>query len=114
YAPQMDGNADGFKVDYFEQLAELESENFWFRIRNDLILAMVRRHFGEASDVLEVGCGTGFVLSALAGEMTDANISGSEIYSRGLEFASRRVPRANLMQMDARSIPFRNEFDLIG
>lgn len=110
----MDGNAEGFKIDYFSQLAELESANFWFRIRNDLILAMVRRHFADAHDVLEVGCGTGFVLSALAGELTNANISGSEIYSRGLEYASRRVPRANLMQMDARSIPFRNEFDLVG
>ncbi len=41
-------------------------------------------------------------------------LCGSEIYSKGLSFAARRVKRANLFQMDARKVPFEEEFDLIG
>jgi SAM-dependent methyltransferase len=114
YSPALDGTAEGFKPQYFEPLAALESSNFWFRIRNELILLLVREHFANVGNVLEIGCGTGFVLSALASELPKARIFGSEVHTRGLEFAAKRVPRAHLMQMDARDIPFREEFDLIG
>jgi SAM-dependent methyltransferase len=39
---------------------------------------------------------------------------GTEYHAQGLEFAARRVPAARLMQMDARRIPFREEFDVVG
>jgi SAM-dependent methyltransferase len=39
---------------------------------------------------------------------------GSEIFVAGLGFASKRLPSAKFMQMDARKIPFENEFDVIG
>ena len=41
-------------------------------------------------------------------------MSGSEIYSEGLDYAANRVKRAALFQMDARDIPFESEFDVIG
>lgn len=114
YAPDLDGTAEGFRPEYFDQLAALEATNFWFRVRNDLITLFVRRYFPGTNNVLEVGCGTGFVLSALAAALPQARITGSEIYTRGLAFAAARVPRARLVQMDARDIPYRSEFDLIG
>jgi SAM-dependent methyltransferase len=39
---------------------------------------------------------------------------GSELSVRGLEIARRRLPDAELLQMDARQIPFDSEFDLVG
>ena len=39
---------------------------------------------------------------------------GSELFSQGLAFAAERLPGAELMQMDARSIPYVAEFDAIG
>ncbi|MGE5825498.1 MAG: class I SAM-dependent methyltransferase, partial [Bacteroidota bacterium] len=37
-----------------------------------------------------------------------------EAHAAGLAFAARRAPTAELLQMDARRIPFRDEFDVIG
>ncbi len=113
YAPAMAENSSGFRPEYFPQLAALEAGNFWFRIRNELIRRAARAYFPKARDVLEVGCGTGFALAALAEELPGAQLWGSEVFVEGLRFAAERVPRAQLIQMDARAIPFQDEFDLI-
>src|SRR5260221_12259838 len=63
---------------------------------------------------MEIGCGTGYVLSALSDVLPKARIVGSEIYSNGFDYAARRLGgRPELFQMDARKIPFNAEFDLI-
>ena len=46
--------------------------------------------------------------------MPELNLSGSEIFSAGLAFAAERLPGVELFQMDARRMPFREEFDVIG
>ena len=42
------------------------------------------------------------------------HLAGSEIFVQGLSFARQRLPDADLMQMDARNIPFSEEFDAVG
>lgn len=113
YAPELDDTAQGFDPAHFSSLAQMEADNFWFRIRNKLIRRVVRGRFPTAGNVLEVGCGTGFVLSALAEELPNARLRGSELHTLGLAFAASRVPNAELLQLDARKIPFRDEFDLV-
>ena len=39
---------------------------------------------------------------------------GREVFSAGLRLAADRLPGVDLFQMDARQIPFENEFDVIG
>ena len=63
---------------------------------------------------MEIGCGTGFVLSAIEKAFPKMELCGSEIHSAGLAFAGKRVAKATLFQMDARRLPFADEFDLIG
>ena len=41
-------------------------------------------------------------------------LAGSEVYIEGLQFASKRVATAELMQIDASDIPFSDEFDVVG
>jgi SAM-dependent methyltransferase len=74
----------------------------------------MRQHFATAKNILEIGCGTGFVLNNTRQTFPDAQLSGSDIFTEGLSYAKQRVPSAFLFQMDACHIPFRNEFDLIG
>lgn len=93
---------------------ELEAFNFWFRARNELILWALSKYFPHAKSLLEIGCGTGFVLSGIAGNRPDMQLSGSEISSVGLAHAFKRIPRAAFFQMNARAIPFVREFDVIG
>lgn len=105
---------DGFNPDHFGELAKLEAGNFWFRVRNELIVWALRNHFGNPSCFLEVGCGTGFVLAGLAQAFPATVFSGSEFFAEGLAFAHKRLPQARFFQMDAREIPFRAEFDVVG
>jgi SAM-dependent methyltransferase len=98
----------------FQTLANVEDGNFWFRARNRLIVWAIRRYFGSARSMFEIGCGTGFVLSGVHTAFPDLVLCGSEVSCAGLAFASRRVPGASLYQMDARKIPFRDEFCVIG
>ncbi len=114
FAPELAHAEEGYDPAHFPALAALESRNFWFRARNRLIVWVLGRYFPGARRFLEVGCGTGFVLSGVAAAFPALEIAGSEVAAEGLEFAARRVPAARLIQMDARRIPFRGEFDVAG
>lgn len=113
-APVLALGGAGFHPEAFAVLARLEAANFWFRARNRLIVWTLRRYFPDMARFLEIGCGTGFVLSGIADAFPQAHLVGSEVFSAGLSFAARRLPKAELLQMDARSIPYDSEFDVIG
>jgi SAM-dependent methyltransferase len=114
FAPQLAIANDGMPPDAHHVLDDLQQASFWFRGRNRLLSDMVRQYFFNATSLLEIGCGTGYVLSALAKALPQARVAGSEIYAHGLDYAARRLDgRAELFQMDARQIPFTDEFDLI-
>jgi len=114
FAPGIAGGGSGFDPAHFAEFARLEAGNFWFRARNRLINWALARHFPGAASLLEVGCGTGFVLAGVAAAFPGLRLAGSEAAAAGLAFAAQRVPQAALMQMDARRIPFRDEFDVAG
>lgn len=114
HEPVLARGGGGFKAEYFSKLATLEAANFWFRARNELILWGLRTYKPDATSFLEVGCGTGFVSSGIASSNPGMSICGSEIFLDGLPYAAARLPKAEIMQMDARRIPFTDEFDAIG
>ena len=114
HAAELANGGGGFKSEYFAELARLENANFWFRARNKLIIWALRTFKPNARNFLEVGCGTGFVLSGIAESNPHISLSGSEIFLAGLSQAIARVPQAKFMQMDARRVPFADEFDAIG
>lgn len=113
-APELALGGAGFHPEAFADLARLEAANFWFRARNRLIVWALRRYFPDMARFLEIGCGTGYVLSGITDAFPQAHLVGSEVFSAGLSFAARRLPKAELLQMDARSIPYDSEFDVIG
>ena len=110
--PAMQGSI-GYDASRFAAIAAVEERHFWFRSRSRLIVWALRRHFPRARSMLEIGCGTGNVLAALQQSGIE-RLVGSEAHAEGLAFAARRAPGAELMQMDARRIPFRGEFDVLG
>ena len=104
----------GFKAHYFKELAALEAGNFWFRARNKLILWALHKYSPALKSFLEIGCGTGFVISAISRQFPDARLSGSEYLEEGLVYARRRLPSTAFTQMDARNIPYESKLDAIG
>ena len=112
WAPELAHAGGGFKAEGFDDLAELEAGNFWFRARNELIVWALRRHFPSLTSFLEVGCGTGFVLNGVSKAFPKARLVGSEIFVQGLRYAAARLPNVTLVQMDARQTPYVEEFDV--
>ncbi|MDD5180611.1 MAG: class I SAM-dependent methyltransferase [Gallionellaceae bacterium] len=114
FAPELDGQSDGFNPEFFRLMVEVEPSHFWFVARNRILMDVLRKYFPQPGKVLEMGCGTGFVLSGMRAVFPQASFSGSDIFTEGLAFTAQRVPDAFLFQMDARRIPFQEEFNLIG
>jgi SAM-dependent methyltransferase len=104
----------GYDASLFETLAALEPTSFWFRGRNKVILWAIDRWFPNARSFLEVGCGTGYVLSALLASRPDLEAVGAELFPEGLRVARRRLRGVPLAQMDARSLGIEGAFDVVG
>ncbi|MBI5609758.1 MAG: class I SAM-dependent methyltransferase [Deltaproteobacteria bacterium] len=113
-APELAAGNDGYDASLFRASAALQAQNFWFVGRNRLLAQQLGKLQLNPARLLEIGCGTGFVLKMLGQVYPEAELWGSDIYTEGLDFAAEAVPRAHLLQMDATTLPFRDEFDLIG
>ena len=109
----LEGNAPDTEYKY-QEVFEIEAENFWFRSRIRLLIWALRQYFPDIESFLEIGCGTGFVLSEIRRAFPVLRLSASDILVRGLSYVEKRLPNVTLFQMDARRIPFDNEFDVIG
>jgi SAM-dependent methyltransferase len=107
-------SATGYDAALFDEVAQLEPRSFWFRARNRLIVSTLRRHFPGAQSILEVGCGTGYVLAALRAAFPEARVVGSELLPEGLEYARRRVPDVELVTLDVLDASYSEEFDVVG
>lgn len=114
YAPELAQGGGGFAARHFADLVRLEENSFWFRARNRLILWALEKYAANFGSLLEIGCGTGYVLSAIARRFPERRVVGSEVFVSGLGFAAARLPGGEFLQMDARHLPFAEEFDVVG
>lgn len=114
YAPELAFGNDNYSPEFFKRMYAAEEKNFWFRSRNRLIKYIVLKYKKRNQiDFLEIGCGTGFVLSGLS-SVPKIHLSGSEIFLEGLKYTKKRLPEIDLFQLDATKIPFTERFDMIG
>jgi SAM-dependent methyltransferase len=115
FAPVLADTVSGFDPKAFDDLAEQEAGHFWFVARNHLLVGLANRFFPNARRFLEIGCGTGFVLRAIAGSRHWDRLVGSELHPAGLAHARKRLSsEVEFVQMDARDIPATGAFDLTG
>ena len=114
-APSLADAIRGFDPADFDFLARVELGHFWFVSRRKLIVALVDKYAPNARSFLEVGCGSGNVIKAVADSRRWNRIVGIDLHPRGLSLARARVPASvELLQADARAIPLRRTFDVIG
>jgi SAM-dependent methyltransferase len=114
FATEPDDPGEALDPGSFDHLPAAEERSFWFRSRNELVFWALGSYFPKSRSMLEVGCGTGFVLAGLHRRFPELALSGGELFAAGLDTAATRVPAATLYQLDARRIPFEREFDVIG
>ena len=114
YNPESAVDNTYYPAEAFDTLYRLEQSNFWFKARNRLILHLFNRHIDKKNklSVLEIGCGTGFVLNELQ-KIQSLKLYGAEILLNGLKLAAQRVPEAEFIQLDATNMQFVSEFDII-
>ena len=114
YAPELAYQNENFPHHMFDLLASLEENNFWFKARNTILHHLFEKYIGKNNhkQVLEIGCGNGYVLRAL--QDLNYHLIGSEIYLDGLKNVRKRLPHIELIQLDARHMPFENQLDAIG
>ena len=115
YAPALAQGSEDYPADYHERLCRLEAGHFWFQARNRIIRRVFRQYLADRARprVLEVGCGTGFVLQGLAAEGR-YELTGLEAQLAGLRYACRRLPAVEFVQADARDLPYDAAFDAVG
>lgn len=106
YAPALSAESPGFKASHFAELAAVEAGNFWFEARNRLIIWALRRYARDFGSFLEVGCGTGYVLTALAAAFPQARVAGSEIFRQG--FRSQQTVCPALVSCKWTHVTFRS------
>ncbi len=114
YAPELANTEEGFKSEFYSEYAHLEESHFWFRTRSQLIIWALQKYCPDLHSFFEVGCGTGYVLANIASAFPAAELCGSEMFTSGLRFAAARLPAVEFIQIDARHIPYVDEFDVVG
>jgi SAM-dependent methyltransferase len=114
FAPELARDNSDYDPKHFRTLVAIEDDSFWFEARNRIILWGLTRYFPGVSSLLEIGVGTGFVMRELRRALPEARLWASDIFVEGLQFAAERLAHSvDLLQVDARRIPFRSEFDVV-
>jgi SAM-dependent methyltransferase len=113
FAPAHSESSEHFPRGDVEKLSAVEDGHFWFAARNDLIVWTISSYFPDAQTLLEVGCGTGIVLTRVREDLPHLRLTGGDLLPVALDIARDRVPEATFVQIDIRSLPFAGEFDVI-
>jgi SAM-dependent methyltransferase len=103
-----------FPEQAFDYLASAESRHWWFLARNQIIIWILKSKVRFFSNFLEVGCGTGFVISGIAKAFPALELEASEYFEDGLVFARQRLPHCRFRQLDATRMADVNAYDCIG
>ncbi|MDQ3674530.1 MAG: class I SAM-dependent methyltransferase [Gemmatimonadota bacterium] len=106
----------GFDAARYARLFEAEDRHFWFRARNSVLAAALRpieAQLRPGYRVIEVGCGTGYVLRLLGSLFARGTVVGVDALLEGLQRARARTP-APVVAADARRLPFAVPFHIVG
>ena len=94
-------------------LARAEAAHWWFRMRNKILIWALARKVKPFSSLLEIGCGTGYVLEGIHRVWPQVELQGSEYFEEGLEYARERIPTATFRQLDATLLDEVNRYDVL-
>lgn len=86
---------------HWDQIAEATRLNPANAFRRRLAFGLLDRCAADADmSLLDIGCGTGDFLSAVAARYPGARLAGVDQSNTGLETTARKIPEALLMQAD--------------
>lgn len=114
YSPDVATSYSDYPDNGFDLTQEYSTSSFWVRSRSRLFKYLVEKYLPKAEKVkfLEVGCGTGDFLRQLVGN-SRLEITGSEIYLKGLQYAQKNLPQVSFVQFDVTQGPIDDQFDMV-
>lgn len=93
----------------YERSFACEDDHWWFRAKRALVLSLLRRYASRTGSGLDLGCGTGGMLHALAARGTWHGVDAEPL---ALAFSQKRGLR-RLVQGSALALPYRRgSFDV--
>jgi 2-polyprenyl-3-methyl-5-hydroxy-6-metoxy-1,4-benzoquinol methylase len=66
----------------YDEMRESETEHWWFQARRDILLQVVKAFVPKGAAVLDVGCGTGFILEKLQDDYDVYGLDHAEVAVR--------------------------------
>jgi len=105
-------------TDYPDSGFDLTDQNaessFWVRSRNRLFKRMLQSHLRLAGKtrLLDIGCGTGNFIQQIV-QNKNLQITGSEIYLKGLKYAKTNLPDVDFVQFDVTKGKIGERFNVI-
>lgn len=115
-APQPQENPQIFEVEYYQRLYDIEEKHWWARGMRDAMFFLLHQPLAakQKMRVLDVGCGTGYLMDSLKRHYPAiSEICGIDISTHALEFCKLRGAE-QLLLASATDIPLDSEsFDLI-
>lgn len=115
YSPDGSEDYTDYPEDGFDVTHKLEQSSFWVSSRNRLLKTIILECLRDNPNpkFLEVGCGTGTFISQFVNQ-DNVEITGSEIYLRGILYAKKKMPSVEFVQYDARQGIIPKKYDIIG
>lgn len=113
-SPEMLQYNDGYDEQLFVEYETIARTHFWFVGRSKLIFDTIRSYCPVPASMLEIGCASGYMLEGVRNNFPAIKLFGAEPSLMPLKMAAQRIPECSFIQLDARRMPFINEFDLVG
>lgn len=103
-----------YSISHYQAISKVESEHFWFRARTAMIALLVNAFIpgDRRRSFLEVGCGTGIVLSAM--RELGFRVTGLDVNQTALTYAKKSCPSARLIRKSLYSFIRSERFQTIG
>ena len=98
----------------FELTNKSGESSFWVHSRNRLFKTIVYDHLASTGKTkfLEIGCGVGSFIRQIF-DNEKLQITGSEIYLKGLLYAKKNLPNVDFIQFDVTQGKIDEQFDMI-
>jgi len=114
YSPDVASAYTDYPDSGFDLTDKNAGSSFWVSSRTRLFKSMVQRHVAPTGKTrfLEIGCGTGDFIRQIA-DIENLEITGSEIYLKGLVYAKKNLPGVDFVQFDATQGTLGERFHII-
>lgn len=114
FSPEVANAYTDYPDGGFELTDKNAKSSFWVSSRNRLFKGIVQRYMlpKGKTKFLEIGCGTGDFIQQIV-ENPRMEVTGSEIYLKGLQYAKKKLPNVDFIQFDITQGNIGEQFDII-